>query len=184
MKKINNVLLHNFYESYSFILPNNFQEGRSYLNSKLNNWSIIDSYLYIKNFKQMLNLLHKLIHNRTTKRKVLFILDDDIYYFFEKTFKKHHFLTNNVKTGLQFLQNSNYSKVVAAIIYIGKNNEISSNLLNQLNIPLFCFALKTKLGFDYCNYNMLSFHGSILYLKLILKSILISNTSNKINEKI
>lgn len=172
MKQINNTILRNFYESYSFILSNNFQEGQGYLQSKLNNWFIIDSYLYTRNFKQILNLLHKLRSNN--KNKILFILDDDFYYFFEKTFKNHHFLTNNIKTGLEFLQRSNYSKQVAAIIYIGRNNEISSKLLSQLNIPLFCFVSKSKTNFDYCNYNMLSFHGSVLYLKLILKSILLS----------
>lgn len=183
MKKINNTILRNFYESYSFILPNNFQEARGYLYAQLNSWSIIDSYLYTKNFKQIINLLNKIINNETRKNKILFILDDDIYYFFEKTFKKHHFLTNNAKIGLEFLQRSNYSKMVTAIIYIGKNNEISPKLLNQLNIPFFCFAPKTKSSFDYCNYNMLSFHGSILYLKLILKSILLPHTYNT-NEKI
>lgn len=181
MKKINNTILRNFYESYSFILPNNFQEARGYLHSQLNSWSLIDSYLYIKNLKQILNLLNRLVNTETKKNKILFILDDDIYYFFEKTFKKHHFLTNNAKIGFEFLQRSNYSKMVAAIIYVGKNNEISPKLLNQLNIPFFCFSPKTKLSFDYCNYNMLSFHGSVLYLKLILKSILITHTYT--NEK-
>jgi len=180
MKKINNIILCNFFESYSFILSNISQDTHGYIHSKLNNWYIIDSYTYIKNFKQILYLLYKI--NIKEKKKFLFILDDDIYYFFEKPFKQYHFITNSAKLGLEFLQQSNYSKTISAIIFIGKNNDISRKLLKQLNIPFFCFSLKTKNSFDYVNYNMLSFHGSILYLKLALKSILIPN-NYYINEK-
>ena len=180
MKKINNVILHSFYESYAFLMPQNSQEARGFIHSKLSGWSLIDSYLYTKNFKQILNLIYKIKNLNAQKNKILFILDDDIYFFFEKTFKKTHFLTNDLKLGLEFLKTSNYSSTIAGIIYIGKNNEISPKVLNQLHIPFFCFSPKTKLNQDYCNYNMLSFHGSILYLKLVLKSIL---TSKNLNEK-
>lgn len=172
MKKINNVILHSFYESYAFLMPQNSQEARGYIHSKLSGWFLVDSYLYTKNFKQILNLLHKIINSSTRKNKILFILDDDIYFFFENSFKNTHFLTNDLKLGLEFLKTSSYSSTVAGIIYIGKNNEISPKVLNQLHIPFFCFSPKTKASYDYSNYNMLSFHGSILYLKLILNSIL------------
>lgn len=180
MKKINNLILHSFYESYAFLMPQSSQDIRGYTHSKLSGWSLVDSFLYTKNFKQILNLLYKIRNLNVKKNKILFILDDDIYFFFENSFKKTHFLTNDLKLGLEFLKNSDYSSVVGGIVYIGKNNEISTKVLNQLHIPFFCFSPKTKFSYDYSNYNMLSFHGSVLYLKLILNSIL---NSKNLNEK-
>lgn len=181
MKKINNIVLRNFYESYSFIAPKAFQESREYIHSKMNSWLLLDSYLYTKNFKQILNFLNKLINSNLQKNKILFILDDELFHFFEKSLKKNHFITNNVKSGLEFLQRSNYSSLIAAVVYIGKNNEISLKVLKQMTVPFFCFSPKSKFNFDYFNYNMLSFHGSILYLKLLFKEILAQK--NNINEK-
>jgi len=172
MRKINNIILQSFYESYAFLMPQNSQDARGTIHSKLSGWSLVDSYLYTKSFKQILSLLYKIISLDKKKNKILFILDDDIYFFFEKSFQKTHFLTNDLKLGLEFIKTSSYSSSVAGIIYIGKNNEISPKVLNQLQIPFFCFSPKAKMSYDYSNYNMLSFHGSILYLKLILNSIL------------
>src|SRR5690606_25114000 len=101
------------------------------------------------------------------------------FIFFEKIFINHHFMTNNIKSGLEFLQRSSYSSQVACVIQIGQVNNISKNLLRQLNIPFFCFASRAKFNSDYYSYNMLSFHGSMLYLKLILKTILIPKTTNE-----
>jgi len=179
MKKINNNILKNFYDSYSFIIPKTLQDSKMLVSSQMSNWSFIDSYLYTKNFKQILKLLKSLVTNNKKQNKILFILDDDIYFFFEKTFKKHHFITNDIKNGLEFLQKSKYAPLVSGLVYIGKNNEISTKTINQLNIPIFHFSPKTKFYFDYYNYNALTFHGSILYLKLILKSVLIAKNINE-----
>jgi len=173
MKKINNNVLRDYYESYSFVIPKHLQNVKIFTNTKINNWSLLDSYIYTKNLKQILNLLNQLINNNIKKNKILFILDDDIYFFFEKTFKQHHFLSNDLKGGLEFLQTSKYASSVVSIIYIGKNNDFSPKIVNQLQIPLICFSTKTKFHSDYFNYNALTFHGSILYLKLLLKSILV-----------
>lgn len=172
MKKINNNILRNYYESYTFIAPKAFLESKEYINSKYNNWLLLDSFLYTKNLKQILNFIKKVVTNNSKKNKILFIFDDDMYYFFKNFVKKQHFITNNVKSGLEFSRSSKYSPLIGCIVYIGKNNEISYKVLKQLNIPFFCFTPKSKLNFDYFNYNMLSFHGSILYLKLLLKEIL------------
>jgi len=175
MKKINNIFLQQFYESYSFLVTKNLTDSQGIIYSKINKWFLLDNYLYIKNLKQILILINKLINENKKKNKVLFILDDDIYFFFEKSFINSHFLTNNIKIGLEFLQRSPYSSQVACVIHIGQINVISKNLLRQLNIPFFCFASKSRFNSDYFSYNMLSFHGSILYLKLIFKTILLKN---------
>jgi len=179
MKKINNNILKNFYDSYSFVMPKTLQDSKMFVSSQMNNWSLVDSYLYTKNFKQILKLLKSLVTNNKKQNKILFIFEDDIYFFFEKTFKTHHFITNDIKNGLEFLQKSKYAYLVSGLVYIGKNNEISPKILNQLNIPIFNFSPKTKFYFDYYNYNSLTFHGSLLYLKLILESILIPNNKNE-----
>lgn len=181
MKKINNIALRNFYESYSFIMPKDFNESRGYIHSQMNNWSLLDSYTYTKNLKQTLSFLNKLVKNNTKKNKILFILDKSVYNFFEGSLKTQHFVTNDIKSGMEFLQRSDYSSLVAGVVYIGKYNNMSLKILQQMNVPFFCFTPKSKSrsNFDYCNYNMLAFHGSIVYLKLLFKEILATNTNAK-----
>jgi len=179
MKKINNTILKDYYESYAFVTPKHLQDAGLFSSANLGKWFVLDSFSYIKNIKQIFNLLSQLIGNNIKKNKILFILDDDIYFFFEKAFKNHHFLTNELKSGLFFLQTSKYASSVVATIYIGKNHDISSKVLNQLNVPFFCFSTKNRIDFDYFSYTSLTFHGSILYLKTVLKTILIpKNISN------
>lgn len=183
MKKINNTILKDYYESYAFVTPKHLQDAGLFSSANLGKWFVLDSFSYIKNIKQIFSLLFQLTNNNVKKNKILFILDDDIYFFFDKTFKSHHFLTNELKNGLHFLQTSKYASPVVAVIYIGKNHDISPKVLNQLNIPFFCFSTKSRIYFDYFSYTSLTFHGSILYLKTVLKTILIPKTNTNINEK-
>src|SRR5690554_3085037 len=118
MKKINNIFLQQFYESYSFLVTKNLTDSQGIIYSKINKWFLLDSYLYIKNLKQILILINKLINENKKKNKVLFILDDDIYFFFEKSFINFHFLSNIFKIGLEFFKRLQYSSLVTFILHI------------------------------------------------------------------
>lgn len=101
------------------------------------------------------------------------MLDEDVYFFFKDFVAENdHFFTDNVKNALDFLQRSPYSHSVVSIVYIGNNNDISVKLLNQLNYPIFFFTTLSKNSSDYNSYNALTFHSSLLFLKLLLKEIL------------
>lgn len=178
MKKINNEFLKRFYESFSFIMPKSFAEKEYWVHSRFGNWCLTDSYKYSKNLQTMLSVLKQLVNenkkkkNKTTN-KLLFILDEDVYFFFKDFIAENdHFFTDNVKNALDFLQRSPYSNSVVSIVYIGNSNDISVKLLNQLHYPVFFFTTIAKNSYDYNSYNALTFHSSLLFLKLLLKEIL------------
>lgn len=169
MKHINNLFLKTFYESFSFILPKNSLTPKLNIYSKLGHWSILDSYTYIYNFKLILTILRMILQKHTNKNKILFICDENILSFFKDFLDTNkHFYTDNLKNALDFLQQTKLAENVSAVIYIGNNNELSRKSLAQLTCPVIFFAPKSKGGYDFYNPNMLVFHSSILFLKVLL----------------
>lgn len=169
MKHINNTFLKTFYESFSFILPKNSLNPMINMHAKIGHWGILDSYTYSYNLKLILSVLHNILLKHTDKNKILFICDETVLNFFKDFLDTHkHFYTDNLKNALDFLQRTKLSNNVSVVIYIGNNNELSIKSLAQLTCPVIFFTTKTKGGFDFYNPNMLLFHSSILFLKLLL----------------
>jgi hypothetical protein len=173
MRKINTEILKKLYESFSFIMPKSFREREYWTAARFGDWSIIDTFKYTKNLKLVLNFLTKLIKQK--RNKILFILDPSIYLFYKDFIKEHkHFFTNDIKTGLEFMQRSPYSKYVVSVVYIGKEDTLTKKKMKILNCPVFFFTSKlhNTTGYDYISYNSLNFHSSLFFLKLLLKEIL------------
>lgn len=157
-------------ESFSFFMPKEFSTQNNWAFVKYNNWSFLDSYMYIKNFKFILSYLKLLSKDN---KKFLFILEDDIFDFFKNSdLKKTHFFAKSHKTGLMFLQQSAYLKEISAIIYIGSFNKISLFPYSQFNLPIFFITDSAKIDVDYIQYNSLDFHSAIFFLRIILESVL------------
>lgn len=169
MKHINNTFLKTFYESFSFILPNNIKHDNIILHSKFKFWNLLDSYHYSYNLKLIVKILHDIFLKHTHKHKILLICDENILCLLKKDLILNNFFyTDNLKKALDFLQRTKLSNNISAIIYIGNNNEMSKKILYQMACPVVFFTTKTKGGFDFYSPNMLAFHGSILFLKLLL----------------
>lgn len=177
MKYINNIFLKTFYESFSFILPQNIQHNHFIVNSKFKFWNLIDTYQYSYNLKLIIKILNNIFLNHTNKHKILFICDDNILCLLKNDLLcKNSFYTTNLKKALDFLQRTKLSNHISVIIYIGNNNEMSKKILTQLKCPVIFFTMKTKGGFDFYNPNMLSFHSSILFLKtLLIEALTLAN---------
>lgn len=173
MRKINTEFLKKLYESFSFIMPKSFREKEYWTAAQYGDWSLIDTYKYTKNLKLILNFINKLVANK--KNKILFILDPSIYLYYKDFIKDHqHFFTDDIKTGLEFMQRSPYSKYVVCVVYIGKEDTLTKKKIKLLNCPVLFFASKlhNTTGFDYISYNSLNFHSSLFFLKLLLKELL------------
>lgn len=169
MKQINNIFLKTFYESFSFIIPKNTLTSKLNIHSKIGHWSLLDSYTYIYNLKLIFAILRLILIKHTNKNKILFICDENILNVFKDFLDKYnHFYTDNLKNALDFLQQTKLAANVSVVIYIGANNELSKKSLTQLSCPVIFFAPKTKGSYDFYSPNMLSFHSSILFLKVLL----------------
>jgi hypothetical protein len=180
MRKINTEFLQKLYESFSFIMPKSFREKEYWTAARYGDWSLIDTYKYTKNLKLILNFLNKLVANK--KNKILFILDPSIYLYYKDFIKDHqHFFTDDIKSGLEFMQRSPYSKYVVCVVYIGKEDTLTKKKIKLLNCPVLFFASKlhNTTGFDYISYNSLNFHSSLFFLKLLLKELLKKSDNNK-----
>lgn len=173
MKHINNTFLKTFYESFSFILPNNIKHDNVFLHSKFKFWNLLDSYSYSYNLKLIIKILHEIFLKHTHKNKILLICDENILFLLKNNLIENNlFYTDNLKKALDFLQRTRLSNNISVVIYIGNNNEMSKKILSQLAFPVIFFTAETKGGFDFYSPNMLAFHSSILFLKLLLLEVM------------
>jgi len=172
MKKIEQTLLNNYYNSYSYLLPISFYTNQLSLNSRFKNWFLLDGFGYLKNLKILLIFIYKLQNLNLYKTKFLFIIDENIYNFLVKDLSSFSFLSTSLKQSAQFMENSPYSAQVCGIIFIGKTTEFSNKILYRSSVPVITIALNKLQESDFFLQSPLLFHSSLLYLKLLFKFLL------------
>lgn len=182
MKKINYNFIQKYYESFSFVLPRLLSQEEQIVIAKFNNWSLLNSFKFFFFYKKFLSFFFFLLKRnaklvsrfKKKKKKLFFIFDtNETTSFFEGVLKKHkQFYANDLKSVSDFLRANVYKNRVLGVVYVGENPEISTKLLNKIELPIFSFsAINVKVA-DYLNYSSQDFRSSLLLIRIVIEIVL------------